>query len=60
MAHLYVESADGEHRVELVPDDVEGHWDGHCNRHIGWRLYDRNRFTLDDAHEEAAQHVDQR
>ncbi len=58
MAHLFVESGDGTHRVELVPEQVEGHWDAYCGVHVEWCLSDRERFTLNDAFEEAAQHVD--
>lgn len=58
MAHLYVESPDGEHRVELVPDD-DGHWDAECNRHPWLRLSERERLNLNDAFEEAQRHVDQ-
>ncbi len=58
MAHLYVESPDGTHRVELVADEY-GLWDAYCDRHRFFALYDRNCFALKDAYEEAAQHVDQ-
>ncbi len=59
MAHLYVESPDGQHRVELVPDDEEGLWDASCDRHPWFVLHGHSRLYLTDAHMEAAQHVDE-
>ncbi len=59
MAHLYVESTDGQHRVELVPDD-EGLWDAFCDRHPSFALQGATaRLYLTNAFEEAQQHVDQ-
>ncbi len=58
MAHLFVESADGSHRVELVPDD-DGLWDASCDRHPSFALHGHSRLYLIDAYMEAAQHVDE-
>ncbi len=58
MAHLFVESADGERRTELIKED-DGGWVAFCDRHPDWRLPIRSGYSLNDAYEESASHVDQ-
>ncbi len=57
MAHLFVESADGTHRVELVVGDNSP--TAYCAQHPNFALYESSRYTLNDAFEEAQQHVDE-
>lgn len=58
MARLLVQSDDGGHRVMLMPDPF-GEWGAVCNLHPDFELYERNRFRLQDAFEEASIHVDE-
>lgn len=59
MARLLVADDTGRPVVELFADDVEGCWSGVCGEHPEWVLYERSRYTLEDAVQDAGLHVDQ-